>query len=533
MSLPGANILIVDDDPVNCRLLEAQLGAEAYVTRSVASGAAALAAIARSAPDLILLDIMMPDMDGYQVTAILKADPATAQIPIIMVTALIDRDSRVAGLKAGVEEFLSKPVDRLELCLRVRNLLRLKALADFQGNHRAILEREVRSRTAELQTFRTAMDATADAIMLVQRSSMRFIEANATACAMFGYSREELLQCGPAQLRGVAQAELASAYDCLIAGKGADELIETQLRRKDDSLIQVEIYRHAQRVDENWILVCVVRDIAARKEAEQRLHRLAHYDILTGLPNRTLFYATLQKALAQSGGAGRLAVLIIDLDHFQNVNETLGHAAGDELLSQFSTRLVECLRTRDHVGRLGGDEFAAILLLPDEQQGAALAADEIREIARKPYDLLGQEVVLAVSIGIALSPNDGAAPDTLLKYAETAMYRAKSAGRDTYRFFTAQMNAEVLARHALEAALRKAIVNGEFVLYYQPKVQLDSGRVAGLEALLRWQRPEHGLVSPQDFIAVLEETGLIVQVGRWAIDTACRQIGQWMRSTIG
>jgi diguanylate cyclase (GGDEF)-like protein len=215
------------------------------------------------------------------------------------------------------------------------------------------------------------------------------------------------------------------------------------------------------------------------------------------------------------------------------VNDTLGHALGDELLIQFSNRLVQYLSIRGTAGRLGGDEFALILVLQDGQQDATSTVHKIREVLRVPFDLKGNKVTVTASIGIAVQAGEASDAETMIKYADTAMYRAKQAGRDTFRFFTEQMNAEVLARLDMEKALRKAIENDEFILYYQPKVQLNNGRIVGLEALLRWQRPGHGLVSPQDFIPILEETGLIVRVGSWVIATACQQIGQWMRTSIG
>jgi diguanylate cyclase (GGDEF)-like protein/PAS domain S-box-containing protein len=529
-----ATVLIVDDELKNRKLLEILLRPEGYLTQTAASGEEALASIAQCAPDLILLDVMMPGMDGYAVANLLKANPVTSNIPIIMVSAQVDRAARLAGLNAWAEEFLTKPVDRTELWLRVRNLLRLKAFSDFVQNHSSVLEQQVQARTADLQRFRSAMDATADAIYLVSRASMRFIEVNATACSMLGYSRDELLQIGPVQLDVATFEQLTPLYDALIAGSDAGELSESQIRRKDGSLLQVEMQRQAQRSGADWIIVVVVRDITERKEAQQRLHRLAHYDTLTGLPNRMLFYDTLKKTLLQAADKQWLiAVLFIDLDNFKYINDTLGHASGDELLSQFSDRLVQCVRVRDTVGRLGGDEFALILVMQDSQQGATLVANKIREALRAPFNLQGREVTLTASIGITLHPDDAADADTLIKYADTAMYRAKQAGRDTYRFFTAQMNAEVLARLELEMALRKAVELGEFVLFYQPKVQLASGRVTGVEALLRWQRPGHGLVSPQDFIPILEDTGLIVRVGSWVIATACAQIGLWLRSPVG
>jgi diguanylate cyclase (GGDEF)-like protein/PAS domain S-box-containing protein len=538
--LPGATVrtaakvLIVDDAARDRKVLETLLQPEGYVTVSAASGAEALAEVARDAPDLILVDIMMPVMDGCELTCALKADPATANIPIIMVTAKVDRDAKLAGLTAGAEEFLTKPVNRTELWLRVRNLLRLKEFSDFQKSHNVLLEQQVQARTSELQRFRSAMDATGEAIFLVNRTTMRFVEVNATACNMLGYAREELLEVVPSQLGKGSPEQLAALYDATIAGRGKGEPSEVEIRCKDGSHLQVEVQRHAQRSGADWIIVIVVRDITERKKAQEHLKYLAHYDSLTGLPNRTLFYKSLEKMLAQDLEDGwQIGVMFIDLDHFKNVNDSLGHALGDELLVQFSNRLVECIGLRDIAGRLGGDEFALILLMRDGTQRAAVVAEQIRKALRAPFNLKGHEVAITASIGITVHPDDASHPDTLLKFADTAMYRAKLAGRDTSRFFTAQMNADVSARSALESALRKAVDNDEFVLHYQPKVQIGSGRIVGVEALLRWHRPGQGMVSPADFVPVLEETGLIARVGAWVIASAARQSSLWMRSAIG
>lgn len=534
MDEPAPSILIVDDELLNRKLLETLLHPEGYRTRVATSGEQALISIADDPPDLILLDVMMPDMDGYQVAAILKADPATANIPIVMLTARSDHDARLAGLTAGAEEFLIKPIDRAELWLRVRNLLRLKAGSDFLQSQSSILEQQVQSHTCDLRLFRSAMDAAAEGIFLVSRSTMCFVEINATACQMLGYTRDELFQLGPEAVATIALSQLENIYDAIILEQGSQESSETQFRRKDGSKLQVEIRRHAQRSGADWIIVGIVRDITERKEAAKRLHHMAHYDALTGLPNRSLFYETLNKTLLHAEGASWVvAVLFVDLDYFKNVNDTLGHAIGDELLIQCSRRMVQCVRIRDTVGRLGGDEFGLILRIQDQQQSAAVVANKIREALRTPFELHGHEFSMTASIGITLHPDDASDAETLIKYADTAMYRAKQAGRDTFRFFTAQMNVDVLARLELETALRKAIDNNEFVLYYQPKVDLDSGRIVGVEALLRWMRPGHGMVLPATFIPLLEETGLIVQVGTWVIATACKQIGVWTRSSVG
>jgi len=538
MSTLTSTVLIVDDEIHNRKLLEALLQPEGYRTESVASGEEALASIARRAPDLILLDIMMPDMDGYQVARILKANPATSNIPIVMVTAHSDRSARLAGLESGAEDFLTKPVDRAELWLRVRNLLRLKSFADFLQQHSWLLEQQIKAevlaRTMDLQRFRSAMDATADGIFLVSRASMRYVEVNTTACTMLGYTREELLEIGPAQVSGISIAELESTYDSLIADTASHLMAEVHLLRKDGSRFPVEIHRQAQRSAEDWIIVGVGRDITERKAFEKRLHHLAHYDALTGLPNRVLFYESLVKILARSSESGwDVVVVFIDLDHFKNVNDLLGHAVGDELLLEVGKRLTRSLFIRDVVGRLGGDEFALILPMEDARQGAAVVAAKIRAALLPPFNLHGHNVTVTASIGMAIHGTDASEPEVLLKYADTAMYQAKQEGRDTYRYFTAQMNDEVMTRLELEEALRNAITNNEFVLHYQPKVRLKTGRIGGVEALLRWERPGHGLIPPNAFILVLEATGLIVDVGRWVIAAACKQIGEWMRSEIG
>ena len=422
--------------------------------------------IAADPPDLILLDVMMPGLDGRAVASIVKADPATSNIPIIMATAQTDRQGRLAALDAGAEEFLSKPVDRAELWLRVRNLLRLKELSDLLENHHALLEAavqaqtaELRAQTADLQRFRTAMDATDDAITLVNRTTLRFVEVNATASQMFGFSREELLERGPLDVATASRERLVELYDEIIAGQGRTETIE-RMHRKDGSTFPAEVHRHAQRVGSGWIIVAVVRDITRRVQAESRLQHMAHFDTLTGLLNRTLFHETLTKTLVQASALGQtVAVLFMDLDHFKNVNDTYGHAAGDELLIQVSDRLIKCVRVRDAVGRLGGDEFALILMVPDGHRDAEAMAGQIQTALLEPFRVDGHEVTVTASIGIAMHPGDATDAETLLMYADTAMSQAKQGGRDAFQFFTSAMNLEVWRRLELDAALRQAVKN--------------------------------------------------------------------------
>ena len=270
------------------------------------------------------------------------------------------------------------------------------------------------------------------------------------------------------------------------------------------------------------------------KEAERQLLHLAHHDPLTSLPNRKLFYELLGSALIQAAEHHwTVSVLVLDIDRFKNVNDTLGHAMGDELLRQCSNRLRNCLRFNDTIARLGGDEFGLILLTAEIPDESSVIASKIRETLRHPFDLNGHEVTVTVSIGITLYPLDALDVSSLVQNGDTAMYRAKDAGGNTYRFYTPQMNHRAIEKLDTEGALRKALERDEFILHYQPKVTLATGRIAGVEALLRWHRPGHGVVAPLDFIPILEETGLIIAVGHWVIQTACRQIARWQRTEVG
>ncbi|MEI8150262.1 MAG: EAL domain-containing protein [Hyphomicrobiales bacterium] len=277
--------------------------------------------------------------------------------------------------------------------------------------------------------------------------------------------------------------------------------------------------------DGGW--VAVHEDITERRRAEAKIAHLARHDMLTNLPNRVLFREHLENAFDRIQTGRGFAVHCLDLDHFKTVNDTLGHPIGDELLKLVAIRLIEAVPATDFIARIGGDEFAVVQTNVSQPEECSLLASRIVELVSRPYDIDGRHIVIGASIGIAVAPNDGVNPDLLLKNADMALYLAKGDGRGTHRFFEREMDKRLQSRRALELDLRKAIANGEFEVYYQPILYLQTGKVSGFEALVRWNHPERGMISPLDFIPLAEETGLILPLGEWVLRTACAHAAKW------
>ena len=383
----------------------------------------------------------------------------------------------------------------------------------------------------ELNRLKSTLDETLDCVFMFEPDTLKFFYFNEGAIKQVGYSSDELLQMAPYDIKpDYDEDQFRTLIQPLLDGQKNSTTFETIHRHKDGHDLPVEIFlQYIKPENEKPRFVAIVRDMSERIEAQERLRHLAHHDSLTNLPNRLLFMDRLGHALARRQSGGEIAVLFMDLDRFKVINDTLGHAAGDEVLQLLAERMSNCVRKGDTLARLSGDEFAIILEDVASTEAVVSVARHILDELTKPFIVDGQDLFVTVSIGISMSPGDGEDSLTLLKHADIAMYRAKDLGRNTYRFYSPDMSSKAFERLNLETSLRYALEREQFRLFYQPQFDVLTGKVVGVEALLRWQHPDLGLVVPNDFIPTLEETGLIVAVGEWVLYTACLQAMEWQK----
>ncbi|MHB1140389.1 MAG: EAL domain-containing protein [Sulfuricaulis sp.] len=373
------------------------------------------------------------------------------------------------------------------------------------------------------------LDSSSNEIYVFDAATLRFVQVNKGARRNLGYSMEQLAELTPVDLKLEHTRETFEELVAPLRRREVDMLtFETTHRRQDGSLYPVEVRMQLFHAENPPVFVAVITDITDRMKAQEQLQFLAHHDALTNLPNRALFLERLDHALTRSRWTKRpLAVLFLDLDRFKNINDTLGHDIGDSTLQVAAKRLTDCVRDGDTVARFGGDEFTVLLEDLANSDDVPNVAQKILEALSRPFDVEGREFVVTTSIGISLYPSDGDDSLKLLRNADTAMYRAKEQGRNKYQFYSSEMSAKALEKFMLESSLRYALERQEFLLYYQPQVNLATGKVTGVEALLRWQHPELGLVSPTQFIPVAEETGLMKFIDEWVLSTACAQGQAW------
>ncbi|WP_338513812.1 EAL domain-containing protein [Pseudomonas poae] len=466
------------------------------------------------------------------------------------VSALFEQVKRAAGDPLALAVLREQTHTQLFLfdCLRADGRkvpieMRLVLVWDEQGAFEGILGvgRDIsQQRRAEkdLRMAATVFEHSTSAILITDPAGY-IVQANEAFSRVSGYAVTDVLDQLPNMLTVDEQQEAHLRYVLKQLHQHSTWEGEVWLKRRNGEHYPAWVGITAVFDDEGDLAsyVCFFSDISERKASEQRIHRLAYYDALTHLPNRTLFQDRLHTALQSAERQKSWVVLMfLDLDRFKPINDSLGHAAGDRMLKEMAIRLLGCVAEDDTVARMGGDEFT-LLLQPGASRELALnraihVAEQILASLVKPFVLEGREFFVTASIGIALSPQDGNELSQLMKNADTAMYHAKERGKNNFQFYQADMNASALERLELESDLRHALEQDEFVLYYQPQFSGDGKRLTGAEALLRWRHPRRGLVPPGDFIPVLEELGLVVDVGDWVLSEACRQLKTWHQSKV-
>ena len=527
-----ALVLVVDDEPSLRMVMVAALKKFGHDVIEAESGARGVELFRSEKPDIVLLDVMMPDMDGYETCEMIRSSPGGNYTQILMVTGLEDTESIKKAYEVGANGFAAKPLSLVMLGHRVQYML---------GAGKAFRELHMsRSRLAKTQEL-----------------------------AKIGNWQFDL---GASQFYCSSEASYLLGLDLNDENPGLDdfltpivhqdknrvkEVLEEAFKEKKPSTMEYRIHHSNgsqknilnksevifDEEDQPALILGIIQDVTQLKKAEEEIRFLAFYDGLTGLANRMLFMDRLEQAIEDSiRNKKHFALLFLDLDHFKRINDTLGHHIGDLLLKKVAENIKNSIRSTDSatrikeqtrqndslIARLGGDEFTILVSDLKDPEDAALIARRLLETIPDVHNLEGNEVSITTSIGISVFPEDGHKADILLKNADTAMYHSKKEGRNTYQYFTSSMNKAVLERFSIDRDLKKALENNEFVLYYQPQLNLSDRKIVGVEALIRWQHPQRGMIPPDSFIPIAEESGIIIDINKWVLLRACQQAKQWM-----
>ncbi|AOU97640.1 hypothetical protein BI364_06425 [Acidihalobacter yilgarnensis] len=536
-------ILAVDDEPRLLASLQQLLALNGYEITTASNGRTAIEQLRTNSYDLALIDLKMPDINGQRIMRYVAENDIRTDI--IVISGEASFETAVEALRLGAHDFLLKPYAPEQLLKRIDNTIERRRL---QSNAIDIQERLKNSEKLHRFLVNTSPD-----VIYVLNGEGCFTFVNQRIQQLLGFTREELIGKHYTTLVHDDDLELARyAFNERRTGTRATHNLELRLRTKDNnghthksfstSAMCVELnatglYSNTGGTRENERrhlgTYGVARDISGRKQAEAIIRYQAYHDLLTGLPNRTLFKDRLSMDIAQAKRVGQMvAVMFIDLDRFKIVNDTLGHVIGDQLLRAVGRRVQTCLREGDTLARLGGDEFVVLLPQIANRESAATVGRKIIDALTPPFVVDQHELFVGASIGIAIFPSDGNTDEELIKNADIAMYSVKNDTRGGYSFYTPKMETKFSQHLDLEMGLRRALTNHEFVIHYQPQFDTDGHAICGIEALLRWQHPERGLLYPGDFIHLAEEVGLIGYMTEWVIDTSIRQMKTWVDAGI-
>jgi diguanylate cyclase (GGDEF)-like protein len=523
-------ILVVDDDAGGRRLTRATLVRAGFDVVEAENGQRAVDLMLAAPPDLVLMDVSMPVKDGFTACAEIRTLPGGQGIPVVMMTGLDDVASIERAFEVGANDFITKPINWPILAHRVRYMLRASAAINALAEHKRRLSDA--QRIGEMGDW--LWDVSLDRMVLSEQA-WRIVGQDSTRGAMaLSVLLESIHPDDRARVRDTLARVIDSGKGCAVQHR---LLVGDKVRHVHQ---QVEV---AARDDVGHAtqIVGALHDVTQRTDAEEQIRRLAYYDTLTGLPNRLLYLEQLGAALEYAHRhRQKVAVMFVDLDNFKRINDTMGHGVGDELLKIVSARLVKSIRALDvvsraaaestespSIARLGGDEFTVMVSDVRDTDDAAMVARRLLAAMAEPVHIAEHELFVSGSVGVAIYPDDGIEIEELLKHADIAMYRAKEEGKGRFHFYDASMTARALDKMNTEQLLRRALDRGEFVLHYQPRVDVASNRIVGAEALVRWQHPERGLVYPAEFIALCEECNLVVRLGEWVIRAVCAQLAAW------
>ncbi len=531
-------LLLVDDEPRLLSSLYELLRPFDYNMITATNGAEALAQLTRVRFDLILLDLRLPDMSGHDIMDFINEKGIDGDV--IVMSGEVGIDAAIGALKRGAYDYLRKPYSREELLKTVGNALQKRRLAVANARIATQLENSEK-------LYRYLVDSSPDIIYTLNHEG-KFTFVNDRAYQLLGFSREELIGQHYSILVHDEDFERARyAFNERRVDERASRNVELRLkchrghsatngeRTFNTTLMTISLNAIGMHLPDQDVkrleffgTYGVARDITDRKRAEEVISYQAYHDILTDLPNRMLFKDRLGLAVIQAKRkVTELAVMFIDLDRFKLVNDTLGHVKGDELLQQTALRLKECLRKGDTLARQGGDEFTIVLPELRDRDDAKAIAEKFLEVLQAPFDLDGHEVHISASIGIAVYPNDGESIDELLRHADIAMYQVKALGKNGHSFYHESMLDVSHQKIALEQSLRRALEHNELEMYYQPQMDVITGRIVGAEGLMRWNHPTRGLLTAGEFLPFAEENGLMLPISDWMIGALCRDMLLW------